>query len=1503
MLGLSRFSRVNFICRLLFLALAFTAHDLSYCRTVCDQELVCEPVHTDPDTGNQQATSSNCRIEDRNCRDVYDPGERMDGVTVTGQRPPPWNLDAAIESNTAAWNQSWLQSALAQAGNPLSAIENPPGGSGTGDNKTATKQTDCPVLLAGLHKIEVQEDWSGSGEMPLRVERLYVSHPVRTGKNPALAKTPEFQFGLGWRGNFDKRIDFKAEANCRLSSNAVFSVTTGCATVAEQTEFRINGRLFKQNTANPGLWVQSPLPDENANAVFSSNQFVVTYHNGRVEKYDTYGRMLSVTNLNGISHTYQYLDSTTSRIASINHSGGQILTFNWSGSRLASINTPEGLITYQHETITETGTSNYLLTKVVFPDTTGEIGFDYDYYSGYNWKRLTKVRLNGEIYKEITHSNILLQNVETSGLVDGVQRSTLTVATTGSRVTVTNALGAATVYHYDTPARNRLVKIDRAGSTACPDASALYGHAEIPSSAGEGNFKYVKWKEDWTGNRTTYSYYDIEKEILETEYANGRTIKYEWDSYRRPLKKTWWDGATSQVDCTVAVCTQVVNEQLDTPLRIERYEYHGSGGKHRLKSVIEQDGLGNERKSSYTYTFHSNGLPSKVTIDGPRTDVNDITEMEYDTRGRITKKTNALGQSITYTYTGNWEKPSRVTDANGLFTDFTYDARGRVTATTLNGSITTQFRYNRFGKVDLVTRPNGTTVTYLYDSTGRLTGTNRPAGNPALIREVQGFGYDKLGNLLQQSHGYIQLVNKTINTPGGPVVIQEAQTVNNTSSRREYDTAGNLLRELGNNGQVINYTYTPNLKVQTIKDALNRTTRMDYTGEGLLQRVTRPDNTQVNFTYDRLSRLTDVTDPRNKVTQYRFDQGFAQSRINSPDTLVAYTNYNSAGLVDNIQRGDGITISYQYDALNRLISVQSNSATPQSASYVYDTCAYGKGRLCSVTDNSGSTQYSYMATGKVASKTQVIGGTAYVTSLTYGVHDRLSEISTNNGGARLRYGYDVNGEVNKVEAYLNGAWQLVVEHKAEAQKRTLVYSNILHHVRDFDLDGRLTKITASGNFIKSYSYDAANRITRINGGSAGDYYYQYDSNDRLTKELYANNAADSRSVQYAYDANGNRTSRQQGGSTTAYTIAASSNRLLSAGSTSYAYTTTGNLVSVNSGQRSFGYDDLNRLRTYNHTDGSQGTYTYNFANQRVSKTAKVGSGANETIRYLYNDNGQLLSETSPNSNAIGTSYIWFQGEIVGFIRGGTLYQVLNDHLGRPEAIYRYDSSTRILVWQAKNLAFTREIATNTLGEFNIGFPGQYYDRESGLWYNWHRYYDASIGRYIQSDPIGLAGGLNSYAYVSNNPLQRIDRFGLTGSTVNLSGGYTGRVDHFNVGGSSSFEIHVYDPRGHEIGTYGPEGWVNKHGKGVPSSVPPDLENTLKGISVDELRKRGIVPPKGAADITGNKWKDYVRTAKKACKVLGPVSVITSVAIDLSTGDSFNLGEMACDAMWGCSELQ
>jgi len=107
------------------------------------------------------------------------------------------------------------------------------------------------------------------------------------------------------------------------------------------------------------------------------------------------------------------------------------------------------------------------------------------------------------------------------------------------------------------------------------------------------------------------------------------------------------------------------------------------------------------------------------------------------------------------------------------------------------------------------------------------------------------------------------------------------------------------------------------------------------------------------------------------------------------------------------------------------------------------------------------------------------------------------------------------------------------------------------------------------------------------------------------------------------------------------------------------------------------------------------------------------------------------------------------------------------------------NTSKTIVWRAENLAFDRKVATTSIGDYNLGFPGQYYDAEGASWQNWFRTYDGSVGRYTQSDPIGLAGGLNTYAYALGNPIQYIDPLGLYCLTAEqiqaMAGGLGGLV--------------------------------------------------------------------------------------------------------------------------------
>jgi RHS repeat-associated protein len=162
------------------------------------------------------------------------------------------------------------------------------------------------------------------------------------------------------------------------------------------------------------------------------------------------------------------------------------------------------------------------------------------------------------------------------------------------------------------------------------------------------------------------------------------------------------------------------------------------------------------------------------------------------------------------------------------------------------------------------------------------------------------------------------------------------------------------------------------------------------------------------------------------------------------------------------------------------------------------------------------------------------------------------------------------------------------------------------------------------------------------------------------------------------------------------------------------------------------------------------------------RVKKLASG--RVTLYHYDYAGNLIAETDGNGTPL-RDYVYLNGERIAMKVYGPQagwYYFVNDHLGTPQKIV--DSSGNV-VWEAAYLSFGEAQVVTEIVESNFRFPGQYFDAETGLHYNWHRYYDPKTGRYLTPDPIGLEGGVNLYVYVLNNPINRTDLLGLRTAVI------------------------------------------------------------------------------------------------------------------------------------------
>ena len=886
--------------------------------------------------------------------------------------------------------------------------------------------------------------------------------------------------------------------------------------------------------------------------------------------------------------------------------------------------------------------------------------------------------------------------------------------------TVTNAVGVDKIYHFTTISQGvrKPSSVIEAGSTVARtyETGGVFSPRRLTSSSNTA------------GTTSTYTY-DVNHLTSET-VAQGtpqeRTTSYEYFSPERnlPTKVTTDSVAAGQVREVITTYTSYGG----LPQTVTLQGFTPSGTAVSRTISLQMGSLG----------------PSQ--IDGPRTDVSDITTFEYhslavdcdpdenpvpaDKCGRLKQVTNALGHITTYDEYDEHARLLRMTDPNGLETAYTYDARGRVlsvTQTPPTGSArVTTYTYDNTGQLKTVSTPDGVTLTYGYNAAHYLTSITDNLGN-----KIQ-YGYDLNGNRTDEDvYDPNSVLVRTVDTAYD--VRDRVSQINAAGSITDliFDALGNLTSEQDPLDHTTIHEYDPlNRLVKTI-DALSGVTEYDYDVNDNVVQVKAPNGATTAYLYDDLGNLLQEVSPDRGTTTYTYDA--AGNRITQTDAK------------------DQVT-TYQYDALNRLVSADYDDG--QAVTYEYDVGTAEMGRVSRMTDLSGQTEWGYDVFGAVTEKRQTIGTVTLTTSYTHDSGGRVATM-TYPSGKVVGYGY-TTGQLTSMT--VDG--QILISsitYEPFGPVSGWTWSSGMPHDRTFDQRGQLVSHSL-GTDTRTLTYDLAGRITGI-VDSAHDMDYGYDALSRLTSFTSTGNPNLPSSQAFTYDSNGNRlTFSENGGATESYLYQANSNRLLSVSGPvvkSYVYDANGN--AIDDGLHAYDYDGRNRLVS---VDSGAAIYKHNAIGARVMKEA-----ANDLV-FVYDGLGRLLGEYE----SVGTTAqeTVFLGSIpIAIVGSTTIHQVHVDHLGTPRAVT--SGSTIVWKWDSDPFGATSPDedpdGDSTTFVHNFRFPGQFYDAETAFHYNYFRTYDGGIGRYIASDPIGVVGGLNTYSYAGASPTIKFDPFGLTETDV------------------------------------------------------------------------------------------------------------------------------------------
>lgn len=812
---------------------------------------------------------------------------------------------------------------------------------------------------------------------------------------------------------------------------------------------------------------------------------------------------------------------------------------------------------------------------------------------------------------------------------------------------------------------------------------------------------------------------------------NGTTYDYAYDDRGRCVSQGGSDGVMrntfhyGEPNASGLRETRVTDSrELSTTFKINA----------RFQVVASIDPLGAATSSEWS---EQNQLLARTDPLGRRT------TYAYDTAGNLTDVTRPDGSHVTMEWIDTVSGPRLVRQVlpDGSVTTLGYDEAGRRTSATDASGATNQFSYGPDGHLASVT-----------DALGRVRAIETDAaGLPRRVVEPDGrrteFERDHFGRVTASTD---VLGARTVYTWTIDGQLASRRLPDGTTETWTYDAEGNPVSYI---------------------DPAGRVTHTRFTHFDLPVEVISPDGSTTQYAYDPELRLISVTSPQGAVWRYDYDEaGRLATETDYNGRTLTYA-YDTAGQMVEQTNGAGQRLVYDYDALGNVVSERSDGpAGDQTTTMAYDPLGRllratspgvdlvierdPLGRVLAESVNGRSVVKAFDALGRPTRRTTPAG---VETEWSYGLGiapERMTVAGQEIAFERDLVGRDIRRTTGNL--VLEQTWDLLGQPLTQNLRRDASASA----ARGAALASEVPNVLQE----RTFAYESAGRLVGVEDRLTGARRFELDLADRITSVSTDAGTAEA----YDYDPLANITRAVAGGAD-AERREYDGNLLARAGRSRYAYDAQGRLTRHTRTRLSekpetwlYEWDANDRLSAVRTPDGTRWTYLYDVFGRRIAKRRHDDSGAVDD-QTLFTWDGPALIEQARSGDTLSWAHQGYQPlaqvELSDAEVDARFYAIVTDLAGAPSELATPEGD---LVWHSRRTIWG---ATSADSATPLRFAGQYADEETGLFYNFQRYYDPATGRYLSQDPLGLEPALNPNTYVIN-PTIHIDPTGLEAGCAN-----------------------------------------------------------------------------------------------------------------------------------------